>query len=330
MKAIKIDNKDQYNTFVAKQNFAQFLQSYDWGEFQRQLGNQVLPLMIFDHDKILGIALLIKKKIPFLNKYYWYCPRGPIMDSTYDSTYDSMYYSIISTLVEKLESEANKDNVIFVRLDPVFSFKFKNLSGIKTIDIQPPQTVILDLSQSKEELLANMHQKTRYNVRLSHRKGVEVRKAWAGEFDKFWRFMEATADRDGFRLHNQKHYKKMIETAPDIFQLFLAEYQGEIIAGNLICFFGDTVTYVHGASEYKFRKVMAPYALQWWVVSLAKDRGFRYYDFYGVDSDKWPGVTRFKQGFGGKKQEYPGTYDIVFDKKWYLFYKCGRKLRRVI
>jgi lipid II:glycine glycyltransferase (peptidoglycan interpeptide bridge formation enzyme) len=113
-------------------------------------------------------------------------------------------------------------------------------------------------------------------------------------------------------------------------KLFLAKHDGKVIAGNIVAFFGDTVTYMHGASSNEFRNLMAPYALQWHCIKLAKQSGYKYYDFYGISDDKWPGVTRFKRGFGGKELEYPGTWDAVFDGVKYKIYGLLRKIRRVV
>ena len=96
-------------------------------------------------------------------------------------------------------------------------------------------------------------------------------------------------------------------------------------------------SYVHGASANEFRNVMAPYALQWEVIKLAKQKNCKYYDFNGIDEKKWPGVTRFKMGFarfesarqGGEVVEYPGTFDMVFDNLWYNVYKLIRRIRRL-
>jgi lipid II:glycine glycyltransferase (peptidoglycan interpeptide bridge formation enzyme) len=73
---------------------------------------------------------------------------------------------------------------------------------------------------------------------------------------------------------------------------------------------------------------MAPYLLQWESIRIAKEAGMKYYDFHGVDEEKWAGVTRFKMGFGGERVEYPGTYDLVFDQGWYAIYKMVRQVRR--
>ena len=73
---------------------------------------------------------------------------------------------------------------------------------------------------------------------------------------------------------------------------------------------------------------MAPHLLQWHAIKLAKANGQKYYDFHGIDEARWPGVTRFKLGFGGFEVNYPGTFDLVYDPGWYSIYKMVRKVRR--
>ena len=122
-------------------------------------------------------------------------------------------------------------------------------------------------------------------------------------------------------------------------KLIVAEYEKKIIAGIVVAYFGDTVTYIHGASSNESRNVMAPFLLQWKTIQLAKDLGYKKYDLNGVDAEKWPGVTRFKMGFSrsatipnndrSKIIIFPGTFDLIFDTKWYSVYKIARKLRRM-
>ena len=87
---------------------------------------------------------------------------------------------------------------------------------------------------------------------------------------------------------------------------------------------------MHGASSDEFRNLMAPYILQWKVIGEAKNRGFKYYDFCGVDENKWPGVTRFKKGFGGEAHSFLGAFDYIINRNFYLFYMIIRKIRRFI
>ena len=166
--------------------------------------------------------------------------------------------------------------------------------------------------------------------------------------------MRETNERDGFRLHGKEYYWKMLfnvqysilnnhsisnnnsisnnqySISGLSIKLFIAKYQNKIIAGNIVAFFGDTVTYVHGASSNEYRNLMATYALQWQSIREAKARGCRYYDFFGIDESKWPGVTRFKKGYGGEEVDYPGTFDAVFDSVLYKMYNWLRWVRRKI
>jgi lipid II:glycine glycyltransferase (peptidoglycan interpeptide bridge formation enzyme) len=187
------------------------------------------------------------------------------------------------------------------------------------------------LEKSEEEILKSMHQKTRYNIKLALKKGIVVKEIQniKNNFDEFWSLMQETESRDDFRLHSKEHYQKMLNLDSSLLKLIGAFYKDKLIAVNIVSFFGDMVTYVHGASSSENRNLMAPYALQWETIKIAKQKGYKYYDFNGIDERKWPGVTRFKKGFSGYKINYLGTFDLVFNSMEYSIYKALRKLRRM-
>ncbi len=323
MKIRVIEDKKEYNDFLREQKHAEFLQSFEWGEFQEKTGNKVFHIGVEDEGKIAAVATLIKKNIP-LGMSYFFCPRGPVL-VTHNLELITQIRNLLFGEIKKL---AKKEKVIFLRFEPSEEFQVPSskLRVARTIDVEPSKTSILDLTKTEDELLKAMHQKTRYNIRLAEKKGVEIIEAGKDDFEKFWQVMQETKDRDGFRLHDKEHYRKMLEI--DFQKLFLAKYDGKIIAGIIAAFFGDTAVYVHGASSNQHRETMAPYLLQWHVIKKAKTEGFKYYDFYGTDESKWPGVTRFKQGFGGSEVVYPGTFDAVFARVWYDVYRIARRIRR--
>lgn len=203
------------------------------------------------------------------------------------------------------------------------SFSEGGLPIVKIADVQPSQTPVLNLSKSEEEILTEMHYKTRYNIRLAERRGIKIRQGQPAEIEKFLNLLKQTAKRDKFRPHPDNYYCQLIKI--DIAKLYLAEYQNKVLAANIIIFFGDTVTYLHGASDNKYKSLMAPHLLQWAAIKEAKRLGYLYYDFWGINEKKWPGVTRFKRGFGGKEINYPGTFDVIFDNFWYRLYRLGKK-----
>lgn len=323
MKVMEIEDVSIWNKFLKNQEFGQFLQSSQWLKLQELGGYKVFRLGVLDETgELKAVAGLILVSTPF-KKNYFYCPRGPVIDKGVE---DKRIY--LEELLKKIEALAVSQGVIFLRCEPGFYFPPNWDRRVKdSSEIQPAQTLILDLSLPQEELLKHMHQKTRYNIRLSLKKGVRVRDGKEEDFESFWSLMEKTGKRDSFRTHSKEHYKRILDLDQQFTKLKVAEYQGQILAAGIFSFFGSVATYMHGASSYKHRRLMAPYALQWEVIKEAQERGHLYYDLYGINEKKWPGVTRFKTGFGGTTVKYPGTKDLVFRGKWYNVYKLLRRVR---
>lgn len=331
------DEKKDWDRFVLEQD-GPFLQSFEWGEFQKSIGREIFYLRDTDWQ-----ALLVKYQMP-LGRNYLYCPHGPVLAGNIKT------YSFLETL----QDLAKKEKSVFLRVEPCANCTKEDLLEmcfIKSKDIQPNKTSVLDLNLSEEELSAKMHEKTRYNIGLAQRKGVAVKITEYNEkdFNAFWNLLVQTAKRQGIRLFAEEYYKKELQTGKNLPQpflnegrslplgrvredfknlLFLAEYQGKAIAANIVNIFGKRATYLHGGSDNEYRALMAPHMLQWEQIKYAKNAGCKIYDFWGCDDEKWPGVSRFKKGFGGREISYCGTHDYIFDKFWYKIYKAARSILR--
>ncbi len=328
MDIAEIKSQEDFNNLSSLQEPASFLQSWQWKNFQEEQGNKVFCLSLKERGEFLSAGLFIKKRLLF-NKNYLYCPRGPVTGPKHKNENHAEY---LFSFLNQVKNFTRKEKIVFVRFEPLLETNKINFNSSyikKTIAIQPGKTLILDLAFSENELLEKMHSKTRYNIRLAAKKGVKVKELGSDQFDSFWDLMQKTSQRDGFRLHPKKHYESLFKSRDNLVKIFAAIYEDKIIAVNMVSFFANTATYVHGASDYEFRKLMAPYALQWHCIKKSKELGYKYYDFYGIDEEKWPGVTRFKKGFGGRVLEYPGTFDFIISKNWYFFYNILRKLRRM-
>lgn len=317
----------ELNSFVANE----YLQSWPWGEILQAEGREVLRIGVLrassdkseDKRKILAAATFIKQPLGG-GHFYWYAPRGPIISRTSGVSVQEIEDFLFSA-IKQIDKKC-----LFLRLEPATKPAGAKLFLKKTVDLQPAKTLLLDLTLSEADLLSAMSQKTRYNIRLAEKKGVNIRVGATADFSELWRLLNLTGARDGFRIHDAAHYQKMLAAPEKFIKLFLAEYEEKVIAAGLFCFWGETATYLHGASDNEFRGVMAPYLLQWAAIKEARAVGLRYYDFYGIDEKKWPGVTRFKLGFGGQRREYPGTYDLVFRPAAYNIYNLIRKLKRLV
>lgn len=330
MELIKINNKEEYNSVNRREEYSQFSQSWEWGEFQKEAGNEVERFGLKEDGGLFFSVTAIVKKIPAGMSYY-YLPRVQNKHLTGEH---------FDFLVSEIKKADNQRKILFIRIEPVTDLPKLDYVIKKTIHVQPEKTLILDLSKEEDELLKSMHQKTRYNIRLAAKKGVEINISGKDNFDDFWSIMEKTGQRDGFRLHGKDYYKKMLKLPAlngvdfnknDLqLKLVTAKYDDSVICANIVAFYGNMVTYVHGASGDKYRNAMAPYLLQWETIKMAKEAGYKYYDFFGIDEKKWPGVTRFKKGFSGEYVEYPGAYDIVFGPVKYYLYNLARRVSRFI
>lgn len=148
--------------------------------------------------------------------------------------------------------------------------------------------------------------------------------------DEFIRLIKITAERDGITPHPDNYYRKMFEAIPgDILKLYVAEYEGNVIAANLIIFFGKTATYLHGASDNGHRNLMAPYLLQWQGIQDAKAAGCMRYDFGGINTKTGEGITKFKTGFAPntKSVEFPGSYDMIINPVRYWMYRIMQVIK---
>ncbi len=276
-----------------------FLQSKKWEELQKAVGRKVWRI---------GETLVIQHDLPF-KKNYLYSPRGPI--------------GLMDEFLNKVKEIAQKEKSIFLKIEPDLNFN-QNISNFEKSDkeIQPSKTIVLNISKSEDELLGQMHSKTRYNIRLAQKKGIEIEESQ--NIDSFIKLLKETARRDKFYLHPDDYYRKIFQNLNGI-KLFLAKRGNEIIAGNLVLFFNQEAIYLHGASDHNFRQYMAPYLLQWYSILEAKKNQLIRYDFYGINEIKWPGITRFKKGFGGKEINYSGSYNFVFSSFWYVLYNLIRR-----
>ncbi len=203
--------------------------------------------------------------------------------------------------------------------------------------IQPRRTIIVDLTQGEDEILARMKQKWRYNIRLSERKGVEVRVGGEQEVPAFHALMQVTGARDAFGIHTEDYYRRAwaLFAPDDRVRLLLASYEGGLLAGLMAFAFNGQAWYMYGASSDEHRALMPNHQLQWRAMQWARARGCTQYDLWGitdVDPDsasaELGGVQRFKEGFGGEVVRYVGAYDQVYCAPLYALMRRVRGLGR--
>ncbi len=338
---VKQSEKDIYNRFVIENETGSFLQGYDWGSWQETLGRKILRYWILDiGGQRIGSLHLIKTSLP-MGKYYLYCPYGPVIDVRFK-------IEDLRLLTQELERKFGE--AVFIRIEPKNSFLLPTTNYqllTKTKNIQPGRTLIIDLAKSEEDLLTEMHHKTRYNIRLAQKHGVEIKDEFHLVNGKGLLAKEAveliakTSQRQGFKAQNPDYFEKLISyfaiqnPQGDLkLHVYKALYNKQLLASAIIIDYGKTRTYLFGGSSDEHKNIMAPYLLHYRAMLDAKNLGLSNYDFWGIEtsSGDTPGFVRFKLGFTTVEssiKQYAGAYDVIIRPAWYKVYKFLRWLNRL-
>lgn len=317
------EEKEKFNQVVNHP-----LQSWEWGEFRKKTGVEVIRLGIFEDKQLKAGYQLTVHSLPKLPFTVIYFPKGPMPDKI---------------MLETLKKIGREKRAIFVKLEPnVGGFYQEGAGGNREVEkflltsgcrLGQPLftrfTFYLDLTKSEEEILAQMKPKTRYNIRLAQRYGVEVKEDNSPEaLEIYLRLLQETSRRQRFYAHTPSYHRLLWETLSPtgIYHLFLAKYKGETLAAYIFFTFNNVLYYPYGASTRSYKEVMAPYALFWEAIKFGKQKGCQIFDMWGTPGPNpnphhpWFGFHRFKEGFGAKLVEFIGTYDLVLNQPlWFLF-----------
>jgi lipid II:glycine glycyltransferase (peptidoglycan interpeptide bridge formation enzyme) len=213
-------------------------------------------------------------------------------------------------------------------------------------DVQPPDTVIVDLRPEENGILAAMKPKWRYNVKLAEKKGVAIgyiasRGSSATQIDAgidlFYEIYRETAARDKIALHGRDYYRALFDaaskdTASHEVRLYCATHSGKTLAAIIVLIGKKQAVYLYGASSNESRNLMPAYALQWRAMRDAKASGCESYDLFGIPPNDDPahpmhGLYRFKTGFGGKIIHRLGCWDYPLKPFPYALFRCAEGLR---
>jgi peptidoglycan pentaglycine glycine transferase (the first glycine) len=353
---------DIWNSLLATLPNPHFLQSYEWGQVKAKYGWSPLyavwdadgrfsvesdPNLLSTFHSPVAAALILKRQI-LRNGFaarlaILYSPKGPLLDWTNEA--------LRNRVLDDLQSFAKQQGAIFLKMDPdvvlgtgvpggegdlldetgqaVMSELKRRGWGSASDQIQFKNTVLIDLNPSEEELLARMKQKTRYNIRLAEKKGVNLRVGTSVDLVMLYKMYAETSLRDGFVIRDERYYQTVwnlfMSSGEPTCEPLIAEVDGEPVAALFVFYFAGRAYYVYGMSRDKHREKMPTYLLQWEVIKRAKARGCVVYDLWGApdvfdESDWLWSVYRFKGGLGGSVVRTLGAWDFAPNPLWYRMY----------
>jgi len=315
--SIVTHGKKRDNTAMSKSAIHP-LQTKSWATFRKAMG--------IDMEEI-DSSFISFHHIPLTPWRIGYMPKGPMPTET---------------ILEHLVKLGVQKHAIFIQIEP--NVEKSNESRIEDFKSLRPShhplftkyTFIIDLTKTEEQLLKELHPKTRYNIKVAEKHNVNIQEDNSDEaFETYLKLEKETTDRQGFYAHNETYHRTMWEIMKksDIAHLFTATYQGDTLAAWIIFINDNVMYYPYGASSRTSREVMAPNLLLWELIKWGKAHDIRAFDLWGAigpnpdPKDPWYGFHRFKTGYNPKLVEYVGSYDLVIQPVLYKFYCFADTIR---
>lgn len=332
----------EWDARVAAAPQAHLLQSWAWGELKSRFGWHVQRVAVKG-----ACAQVLYRRLPAGLGSIAYVPKGPLLDFA-DAAAAGRLLDAIWPLARAQRAICLKIEPNVVDSGPTAGERplAERLAALgfrpSAQTVQPRRTLLVELDDEPDALLARMKQKTRYNIRLAGRRGVCVRAGHRDDLAAFYQLMRTTAERDGFGIHSQDYYESAhyLLVEPGLGRLLLAEHEGSLLAALVVMAFAGEACYMYGASAEEGRNLMPTYLLQWESMVWAKEAGCQTYDLWGVPdedeealeagfvdrSDGLWGVYRFKRGFGGRLVRTAGAWDLVYAPLRYRLYHAALAL----
>ena len=362
LKRKKISSSKTWNTLIKQFNNTHILQTWEWGQLKKRYDWTPLYYSWYDNTgECVAASLILKKTVRFLrilpSMNLLYAPRGPLIDWANSR--------IALSVLDELEYILKEEQGFLLKIDPEIITNFGILGSDDALveekgtalreelkkrnwvfssdQIQFQNTVWLDLSKSEDQLLKDMKQKTRYNIRMAERKGVKIKEINSDDFSSLYNMYAETSLRDGFIIRPYEYYelvwKKFMQS--NMASGLIAKVEGEVVAGLFVYYFAKKAWYLYGMSTEKHRDKMPNHLLQWQAIRIAKSLGCETYDMWGApdnfdENDPMWGVFRFKQGFSGTVVQTIGAWDLIrsplvytlFEKTKQIFQTFSRLVRR--
>ncbi len=371
---LRPNEQARWDGFVANTRSGHLLQCWAWGELKRAFGWTPLRLVLWDpaSEQMLSGAQVLLRSLPMLRYSMAYIPKGPVLDWD-DSAGSEFFFAGLHAFLRRQRAAFLRiEPDLPKKVSPVYPESGKRtapapdpLTDVETplggvysaaqgnavarqlsnIGFQPVpdhiqqlRTIVVDLTPDEETISLRQHKTRRYNANLAARKGVTIRQATSlSDLERWYALFETTRARDGFESRTFAYFKQAWELlrAAGQAQLFLAEYEGKLLAGAFTTLVGKQSIYLYAASSDEDRKLMPNDLLQREMMFWAKRQGATLYDMWGIaetddPADPLAGVTHFKRGWGGYVVEYIGGFDYVYAPLAYRAFLAGRSLAKQI
>ena len=323
MEILRREQYPEYEEFVSGHPRGEFMQSTRWQEVKSNWKWEAV-VSRDGEGRIVGACGVLIQKMPLFGTTFLYAPRGPVCD-IHDQQVLADLKAGVDQLAKtynahlfKMDPDVAADDQEFLRLMDKMGFaRFYGPDGFETIQARFNYRLYLQ-GRTEAELMAGFTQKTRYNIRVARKHGVEVRPVGPERLDDFMKIYQVTGARDGFNTRPKEYFQRMLSALGTHCRLYMGFYEGQAICGAIATNYAGKTCYVYGASDNAHRNVMPNYLMQMEMIRWAVETGCAVYDFQGISGDMenenghMYGLYRFKRGFGGQVDELAGEFNYLY------------------
>lgn len=331
-----------WDRFLIGERFSPFLQSWTMGEVYRAIGQEPVRLEVRDGDAVTGVCF--GHIVPARRGKHLSIPYGPVLRDM----------TSVEQLLQELKRIALEHRCAFIRVSPFWLASgdnplFKLGAKAAPLHLLAEHLWYVPLTKNdawtsadpgerrtEEEIQKEMRATARNLIRRAAKDGVEIALSDdpVRDLPHFITLHDETRKRHGFTPYTDAFFRAQVELFSKDKQvlLYMARYQGQVIATSIHMTFGGETSYHHGASASAFRKIPASYLLQWTAMTDALKRGDTIYNFWGIapvqqytgewkildDRHPFAGVTLFKTGFGGNLLPLQRCMDVPLGRMYHL------------
>ena len=334
MKIITAENQTAWDNFITSHEEANFLQSWDFYEFHKSRGREIVrKIAIDDNNKILaayaGVVETAKRGTHLA------IAGGPILDW--------QDKKLVQAIFDDIKKEGKNHHCVFVRVRPQLELSDKSLKLMQNLDFKKAPMYlsveyagILDLTKSEAEILANASQGFRRKLRKAEKAGITIEKSTDPKIvHEFYELEVKHAKRQGFVAFSEDFLTKQFKAFAKNGEvtMYTAKLNGETLAQNFMIFYGNEASYHYGVSSDLGTKYSAAPLLHLEAMRDARTRNIKRYNLWGIvgpdeKNHRFYGVSEFKRSFGCEELKYTPAHDYIINKPKYLITKLTETLRK--
>lgn len=295
------------------------LQLWGWGDIKIAHGWQAYRYFIRDEQRIVGAAQVLARSLPWPMRRFVYVPRGPVCR---DADQDDVLAALATYVKQHMPG-------VVLSVEPPRELSPAGQGWRKSSNtILIPNTLILDLTRTEDELQEAMAKKTRQYIRKSAKEGFTIRAVRNREMlADLLKIYHETAERAGFALHNDQYYYDVFDKMGDASVIFAASNERGPIAFLWLAVSAGTAFELYGGMNEEGQNLRANYALKWHAITECKKWGIEQYDLNGLLNDR---ISTFKRGFASHENELAGTYDYPLSPLYVVWASLLPAVKRII